>query len=258
METIIGHPLHLLASVDSTNNYAMEKIRTGQADHGTVYMALEQTAGKGQRGKKWLAEPGSNIIMSVVLNTERLTTDLQFLLSASIALGCCEFFKKYTGDEYPRIKWPNDIYWHDRKAGGILIENRMQAGTSTEKWNWSVAGIGININQTTFQEEIAGQAVSLRQITGQSENIHELVPQLCKILNRRWEELSALNSIRIMEEYNQNLYKRGESVALKAREQFLQSQIIGVDASGYLITRDMADHRFAVGEVEWLRTPSNT
>jgi BirA family biotin operon repressor/biotin-[acetyl-CoA-carboxylase] ligase len=258
METIIGQPLHLLASVDSTNNYAMEKIRSGHAAHGTVYMALEQTAGKGQRGKKWLAEPGSNIIMSVVLNTERLTTDLQFLLSASFALGCCEFFKKYTMDGYPRIKWPNDIYWHDRKAGGILIENRIQAGTSAKQWTWSVAGIGININQTAFEEEIASQAVSLRQITGRSENIHELVPQLCAILNRRWEELSALNSNRIMEEYNQNLYKRGESVTLKVREQSLQCQIIGVDASGYLITRDTVDHRLAVGEVEWLRTPSHT
>lgn len=255
METIIGYRLHVLSSVDSTNNYAMEKIRAGQAAHGTVYMAMEQTAGKGQRGKKWLTEPGSNIIMSVVLNTDSLPTDLQFLLSASIALGCCEFFKVFTKDGNTRIKWPNDIYWHDRKAGGILIENRIQAGSGSKHWHWSVAGIGININQTTFREEIAGQAVSLRQITGQSENILELIPQLCAILNRRWEELSALNSARIMEEYNQNLYKRGESVMLKFREQIREIRVVGVDPSGYLICRDTSEHRFAVGEVEWVRQP---
>ena len=122
----IGQRLIILPVIDSTNNYAMGQATAGKAGHGTVYFTLEQTAGKGQRGKTWLATPGENIMMSVVIEPHPLKTSQQFLLSAAIALGCYDFFKNYAGDE-TSIKWPNDIYWRDRKAAGILIESRVKS-----------------------------------------------------------------------------------------------------------------------------------
>jgi BirA family biotin operon repressor/biotin-[acetyl-CoA-carboxylase] ligase len=126
----IGQRLIILPSIDSTNNYAMGQANAGLAGHGTVYFALEQTAGKGQRGKSWITTVGENIMMSVVIEPQSLKINDQFLLSAAIALGCYDFFKSYAGDEIS-IKWPNDIYWRDRKAGGYL--SRTGSETRSQK-----------------------------------------------------------------------------------------------------------------------------
>ena len=132
----------ILDTVDSTNNYAMARIDDGLAKHGMVWFANEQTAGKGQRGKEWASEKGKNIAMSLVLSPEQLKLTSQFHLSAAVALACFEFLSGYIDGE-AKIKWPNDLFWRDRKAGGILIENKLQGKT----WKWAVVGIGININQ---------------------------------------------------------------------------------------------------------------
>src|SRR4051812_42781769 len=118
----IGHFFKMLPLVDSTNNYAMGQVHAGLAKHGFVYATEEQTAGKGQRGKIWQSEPGSNITLTAVLEPYPLSYAKQFYLSAVIALACFDFVRKYAGEK-TKIKWPNDIYIDDRKAGGILIEN---------------------------------------------------------------------------------------------------------------------------------------
>src|SRR5215210_6618050 len=141
----IGHFFSTLPSVDSTNNYAMAQVHAGLARHGFVYSTLQQTAGKGQRGKTWSTDSGSNITLSVVLEPSGLNYAKQFFLSAAVALACLDFTRIYAGEK-TKIKWPNDIYWSDRKAGGILIENVLKG----EEWKHSIVGIGININQTLF------------------------------------------------------------------------------------------------------------
>src|ERR1700741_610993 len=114
--------MEILNSIDSTNNYAMQKVHAGLASHGNGYFALEQTAGKGQRGKSWTAAHGENIILSVTVETLPVKGLEPFHLSVATALAAKDLLEKYAGNEVG-IKWPNDIYWRDRKAGGILIEN---------------------------------------------------------------------------------------------------------------------------------------
>ena len=125
----IGKPFIELQSIDSTNKYAMALIRgndvperQGEAQHGTAIFSHEQTAGKGQRGKEWISEKGSNIVLSILLNPYPLALTDQFKLSVCVAVSIHELLSKYAGDE-TKIKWPNDLYWRDRKAGGVLIEN---------------------------------------------------------------------------------------------------------------------------------------
>jgi BirA family transcriptional regulator, biotin operon repressor / biotin---[acetyl-CoA-carboxylase] ligase len=125
----------------------MAKVHAGLASHGTVFFAHEQSAGKGQRGKTWITEAGANIIMSIVLQPDLLEIKHQFALSACIAVCLHDFFQKYSGNDC-RIKWPNDLYWRDRKTGGILIENVI-LGTA---WKYAIVGIGININQVAFPQ----------------------------------------------------------------------------------------------------------
>ena len=245
----------------------MGQAAAGKAGHGTVYFALEQTAGKGQRGKTWLTTPGENIMMSAVIQPHPLKTSQQFLLSAAIALGCYDFFKNYAGEE-TRVKWPNDLYWRDRKAGGILIESRVGSqqsevgsqkpepdfqtsdlGPQTSSWLFAIAGMGININQTRFAPE-ALRPVSLKQITGKTYDINTLVRELCNCLENRYQAI--FNPAQLLADYHQALYKQGKPVKLKKGNSVFETTVQGVTHTGQLITRDTLERYFDVGEVEWL------
>jgi BirA family biotin operon repressor/biotin-[acetyl-CoA-carboxylase] ligase len=169
----IGHSFHELDTIDSTNSYAMQKVQEKLAEHGTVYFAQHQTSGKGTRGKGWEAKSGENITISMVIDVKFLAIHQQFFFSAAIALAVFDFFFKYAG-EGCSIKWPNDIYFNDSKAAGILIENSIQGN----QWQWAIVGIGININQTDFGND-APNAISLAQITGAQFDIITLAKELC-------------------------------------------------------------------------------
>lgn len=243
----IGQPFIVLPSVDSTNNYAMAQVQKGLARHGACFLALEQTAGKGQRGKSWLAEPGQNILMSVVIAPGKLSITEQFYLSMSVSLSCYDFFKNYGSADYTRIKWPNDVYWQDRKAGGILIESIIDASGS---WAYSVAGIGININQAQFAPGLHNP-VSIRQLSGKQFDVLELCRQLCHFLETRYEQVQA-DKQSIHHDFNRILYKRHEKVKLRKDNVVWETTIESVSADGLLHTRDQLDRQFRFGEVTWL------
>ena len=116
----IGLPFIELPAVDSTNNYAMGLVREGMAQHGTAVFAHEQTRGKGQRNKQWLSGNRDNIALSLILNPGRILNTEVFILSMAAANAAFQLINRYIPEELS-IKWPNDIYWRDRKAAGILI-----------------------------------------------------------------------------------------------------------------------------------------
>jgi BirA family biotin operon repressor/biotin-[acetyl-CoA-carboxylase] ligase len=179
----IGAPLIELPFIDSTNIYAMEQIKSGKAISGSCYNTPFQTHGKGQHGRVWESEKGQNLLCSYVLELKSLNPSKnwgpedQKGLSAAVAIGAKAFFGAIAGDE-TLIKLPNDIYWRDRKAGGILIENSLRGA----EWTWTVIGIGFNINQTSFSPD-APNPVSLRQITGRQWEIARLQTELSKALS---------------------------------------------------------------------------
>ncbi|HTI91501.1 MAG TPA: biotin--[acetyl-CoA-carboxylase] ligase [Puia sp.] len=180
----IGHAFIELQSVDSTNNYAMAQASKGRAAHGTLFFAHEQWAGKGQRGRSWTSTPGENIVLSAVLEPLALQPSQAFSLSVCVALACHDLFSRYAGPGSTSIKWPNDLYWNDRKAGGILIENHFQG----DRWPLAIAGMGININQVEFSAT-ARNPVSLRQITGRTFQAAELARELGSCLDQRYSAL---------------------------------------------------------------------
>ena len=180
---LLGAPLIELSSVDSTNIYAMKQIQEQIAVSGSCYRTDFQTHGKGQHGRVWESSKGENLLCSYVLELKTLKIEQnwgpkdQIGLSAAVALGAQAFFAAFAGDE-TRIKKPNDIYWRDRKAGGILIENILRG----ESWTWTVIGIGFNMNQTKFSSD-APNPVSLKQITGKQWEISSMQKSLTKALD---------------------------------------------------------------------------
>jgi BirA family biotin operon repressor/biotin-[acetyl-CoA-carboxylase] ligase len=247
----IGLPFIELLSVDSTNNYARHQIHAGLAQHGLAIFTHEQVAGKGQRGKVWTSEKGSNIILSLLLKPQPLQLTQQFQLSACAAIAVHEFFMKYAGDE-TKIKWPNDLYWQDRKAGGILIESIVGSRESgVGAWEWAIIGIGININQTSFPDDLPNP-VSLRQITGKNFDPVELAKELCGVLDKRFTELIEDGFENIYAYYLAHLYKRKATVKFKKGAKVFEAQIEGVSPTGKLITQHAFEEEFDFGEVEWV------
>ena len=223
----------------------------GEAQHGMAVFAHEQTAGKGQRGKNWASQKDLNIALSVLLNPYPLSVPDQFKLSVCIAVSAWEFFSKYAGDE-TKIKWPNDIYWRDRKAGGILIENVIQSSQSAVgSWQWSIIGIGININQTDFDPDLPNP-VSLKQITGKILTPIDLAKELCSIIEKNYQLLIAGNFMTLFSKYQTHLYKKDEKVKLKKATRVFETTIKGVSETGQLITQHSIEERFEFGEVEWI------
>ena len=244
-------PFIELQSIDSTNNYAFSQIHAGLAKHGQVIFAHEQTAGKGQRGKKWVSSKGVNIALSIIIKPAPLLVSQQFQLSACTAVTLREFYRKYTGEE-TKIKWPNDLYWKDRKAGGVLIESGVrsqESGVST--WEWAVIGIGININQTSFSPELPNP-VSLKQITGRSFDTVALAKELCNLFNDHFEKLVSDGFEDIYAQYLSHLYKINERVKLKKDNRVFETTIKMVSPAGKLIVQHGIEEEFDFGSVEWM------
>jgi BirA family biotin operon repressor/biotin-[acetyl-CoA-carboxylase] ligase len=245
----------ILDSVDSTNNYAMAKVHAGLATHGDAYLALRQTGGRGQRGKIWHTGNAQNIALSVVMEPLSIPLSQQFKLSAAIALACFDFFKKYADDE-TRIKWPNDIYWRDRKAAGVLIENVIghtisRSPTNTNYWKYAIVGIGINVNETIFDKELK-DVVSLKQITGKTFDVVELGKELHLQVLKRYDEIITQSFEKTLKEYNQALFRRDKTTKLKKGNVVFDTVIKSVTETGQLYTVDTIDNFFDFGEVEWL------
>jgi len=261
----IGSPFVELQSVDSTNKYAMSLVheanlpgRQGVAQHGMAIFAHEQTDGKGQRGKKWSSEKGSNIALSIIINPNPLALNEQFKLSVCVAVSIYEFFSHLVEDG-AKIKWPNDLYWRDRKAGGILIENvvgNRRSGIGNpelgiQDWKWSVVGIGININQTSFPPDLLNP-VSLKQITGKEFESVMLAKEFCLVFDKNFQLLVTGNFERLLALYQAHLYKKNEKVKLRKGSRIFETIIKGVSEKGQLITHHSIEERLDFGEVEWV------
>lgn len=224
----------------------MIETRLGRSIDGSAYFALDQQQGKGQREKTWTSRPGENIILSVVKSCTDFQLHQQFPLSCAVALACFDLFSAYAGDE-TRIKWPNDIFWRDRKAGGILIENAIRSS----KWDKAIIGMGINVNQTSFQG-IAQKAVSLKQITGKTFDPIALAKELCGYLDNRFSMLQQHSFDHLLSAFNQHLYKRNETVQFKKHNVLFHATVKQVNREGHLMIDHGIEEAVTLGEVTWM------
>ncbi len=226
----------------------MRELRQGLATDGNVYFALEQTEGKGQREKRWFSSPGENLIMSMVVDCSGFALDQQFLFSAAAALACQGIFAAHAGEE-TRIKWPNDLLWRDRKAGGVLIENSIRGSV----WEHAIVGMGININQTAFPE-MDRKPVSLKQVTGKTMDPLELAQSLAFGVRKRLDMLHINEGNQLLQEYNAHLYLKGQTGHFLKEGSTFEAVIEEVDASGrlLLIDNNYQVQSFGAGEVQWI------
>ena len=215
---------------------------------GDIVVVEQQTAGRGQRGHKWESGVGKNLTLSAVFEPTFLNPSAQFLLSEAVALGVRDMLLTY-GVEV-KIKWTNDIYVGDKKLAGILIEHKLQ-GSGIAR---TIAGIGLNINQTEFSSELPNP-ISMAQALGRTFDRDEVLERLREALMRRYEQLRAGESEALQREYHQSLYRLDNEhwYALPDGSRF-RGTIRGVAESGALAIEDDegALHHFLFKEVEFV------
>lgn len=194
-----------------------------QAPHGYALMTLEQTAGRGQRGNTWEAEPGKNITLSLMLRPLDLDASHQFEISEAVSLGIIDLLRELGIDDVS-VKWPNDIYVGDRKICGILIENAL-TGCRISR---SIAGIGLNVNQTEFVSD-APNPISICRLTGREHPVGTLAETMVsKILAR-------LDRGDNHADYLDHLWRRrGEHIWQTPDGSRFRAAIEGVDPDGHL------------------------
>lgn len=160
-----------LEEAKSTNTYLLE--HAPSLPDRTVVYTYRQTAGRGQKGNSWESEPGMNLAFSLLLKLPPVEVRKQFYISEAVSVAICDFLSQFA-DGF-KVKWPNDIYHHDSKICGILIENSLDGKQIAH----SVIGVGININQTRFVSD-APNPVSLKQITGNDYDLDQLLHDVCQ------------------------------------------------------------------------------
>jgi BirA family transcriptional regulator, biotin operon repressor / biotin---[acetyl-CoA-carboxylase] ligase len=149
-----GRPLKVLEATASTNSDALKWAHEG-APEGALVVAEHQTAGRGRWGRSWFSEPGTGLLLSVVLRP-RLSTEQLGLLTTALGVACTDALQETTGLQ-PSIKWPNDVTVDGRKLAGILVETRVEAGHV----DVAVAGIGLNFYRFDLPADIAARATSI-------------------------------------------------------------------------------------------------
>jgi len=169
----------------------------------TVYAAFFQTAGRGQRGNRWESKRGENLTFSILFKPESIAAKDQFVILKAVALGVVDYLAQR--GVMCRVKWPNDIYFNDLKICGILIEN----GISCDKLAYSIAGIGININQEIFDPS-APNPTSLKLLTGNEYDIRQELPDIVSSVILRYKQAISGKVRKLENDYLVLLYRKGE------------------------------------------------
>lgn len=197
---------------------------------GTVIMAEEQFAGRGQQKKVWRTEKGKNLTCSIVLFPVFLNIQDQFYLNMVVSLALIDFCEQEVESDF-KIKWPNDIYYKDKKVAGILIENILQ-GSHIKS---SVVGIGLNMNQENFIADLPNP-ISLKLISGKEFDIKESLFKLCTAIEAKYMQLKTSSGrVRLREAYIHKLFCLGEDRKYIYKDEQINGKITGIDAFGRLI-----------------------
>ncbi|PYV90963.1 MAG: biotin--[acetyl-CoA-carboxylase] ligase [Acidobacteria bacterium] len=231
--TIFSKQVHHFFSIGSTNTAAMEAGAAG-APEGSVFLAEEQTAGRGRAAHSWHSAQGSGIYCSVLLRPSLPPSEV-LLLSLAAALAVRSAIAEIQSAFAPDLKWPNDLMLGEKKVCGILTEMNAEP----TRVRYLVIGIGINVNQASFPPALQGQATSLRMATGSEWSRVELCAALLKSLHREYAEFvrSPASRSAIVQRFSANSpMVRGRAVRVEENGEF-EGTTDGLDERGFLRVR---------------------
>jgi len=244
----VGQNLVTIQQVDSTNTFLKTLLSNSKPlPEGTVIMAESQYAGRGQQQNKWHSEPGKNLTFSILLTPAFLAVSDQFDLNRVVSLGVYDALFPYLGEKL-KIKWPNDIYYEDRKLGGILIETHIQGAYIKD----AIIGIGLNINQENF-EPGAGNAISLKQILHRDYDLKTILSEICGHIEAYYLNLRAGKFLFVRNTYLSRLYWLNQVKRFKSNDQVFDGVIKNVKENGVLVVENNnGQQEFSLKQIEFL------
>jgi BirA family biotin operon repressor/biotin-[acetyl-CoA-carboxylase] ligase len=245
---LIGQNIVYYPSLGSTNDLLKELAAQGTPE-GTLVIADEQTAGKGRLGRKWLAPPGTSLLLSLLFRPELAPNQAQ-RLTMICSLAIADAIEELTGLSVG-LKWPNDIFIRGKKAGGILTESVTTGG----RLDCVVVGMGLNVNlDISTLPELRGMATSLSQELGREVSRPELLWRILEGIEIRYKSLKRGESPH--EEWAARLINLARQVQVTTPQGVLVGWAEGVDVDGALILRtsDGQHQRILAGDVT-LRNP---
>ena len=226
-----GRSLHYYEETDSTN-LRIRSLADEGAPHGTLAVAGSQTAGRGRRGRSWSSPGGENVYMSVLLRPQ-IPPERAPMLTLVMALSVAGAIRKVAGLPV-QIKWPNDIICGGRKLVGILTEMSAQV----DYINYVTVGVGINVNQTVFPEEIRDTASSLAIECGHPVQRAPLVAAVMEGLEEDYGTfLETMDLSGLAGRYESLLVNKDREVRILSAKGDWQGHALGITPTGELIVR---------------------
>ncbi len=216
--------VEFIKQTSSTNALLWKILHEKSLSEGKVVYTDFQSSGKGQIGNSWESEAGKNLLFSMVLYPQQIPPDQLFLISQLVSVAIKNVLDRSCDNI--SIKWPNDIYWNDKKLAGILIENSLQGN----KIKAVVIGIGLNVNQQKFFSD-APNPVSLKQISGKSLNRKHLLNEICQNI---LDLYATLDFERIRNKYAESLYRKDGFHSYSTENETFQAKISDIHPDGQL------------------------
>ncbi len=222
----IGDYSVFLEETNSTNDALKLLFGKEELPEGALVYTHFQSNGRGQENAVWESERGKNLLLSVLLKPHFILADEQIWLNLVVSLALRATVEKLSGLN-ARIKWPNDIYFEDKKLAGILIENAIQG----KRLRYSIIGIGLNLNQEKFVIE---KAASLFSLMGNRFEPKLARETFCAQLSHFYALLLGKQHNLLWENYHQYLHGKGQLACFEKDGQEIEAEILGIDKKGRL------------------------
>ena len=219
----------MLDETSSTNTELKQLQQKEKLPEGSIVIANYQTQGRGQAGNTWFSDKGCNLLFSFLLYPKLIAANKQFIISRIVSLAIKKVLDRYMDDT--SIKWPNDIYWKDKKIAGMLIENSLMG----QNINSSIIGIGLNVNQDEFPSELPNP-VSMKMLTGKEYNRDKLLSLFFGEFNLLYQSLQKGGDEQKIElEYMSYLYRKDNFHWYEDKEGRFKGKVVDVLPSGHLV-----------------------
>ena len=222
--------------INSTNVYLYDKMAEKLDISDMVVVASHQTAGRGMDKNRWESEAGKNLLFSIALNVNFLEAENQFKISQAVSVAMVETLAQFIDNQKLFIKWPNDIYFGDKKLAGMLIQNTVEG----RMMGLTIIGIGLNVNQIEFSKDIPNP-ISLKMISGKDYDLEKLLNLLITSIKTNVESLRFEdNQIKINEKYISKSYRYQQWADYLYKNKVKPMIINGFDHYGRLILKDQS------------------
>ncbi len=240
----LKYEIYNFDKIDSTNSRLLKLADEGFPE-GSVVVADEQTGGRGRFGRKWESEPMSNLLFSLLLRPVFLERDEVFVLTFSAAVAVAEAIED-AAHVHPELKWPNDVLLGSRKVCGILLESSFDS----DRLNYVILGIGLNVNQTTFPDEIASKATSLYLFAGRKYDRNEILSTILSRFDSVYETVRARDFYSVMKRWRNRSKMFGKKIRLRLADRVYEGVCDEVTDDGALVIQTgTGSNVFTAGEI---------